>query len=202
MCVIKYIFPLFFPYGVQILYAMPFVPCYMLAFLKLLFLIPQVGSRQSIDICSVFLAHRNSGPGLGMVRCVQQQKQKMKFRVHPDTSLWLKSHRALFAVLVQVSTIIVLLRLYLGFIQLSSLGEVMGDSERGGQGPPWSLHRHKLLLLPSCREAELALKHLGIMHRGRRQNGFSLKSFYCFQFACSKCWREGRPVVVTSRGLA
>lgn len=97
------------------------------------------------------------------------------------------------------SIIIFLIRLFLGFIQLSSLDIWRIQSMENKV--LWSLHRCKLLLLPSCREAELALKHLGMMHRGRRQNGFSLKSFHCFQFACSKRWREGRPLVVTFREL-
>jgi len=103
----------------QILYVMLFVLCYVLEFLKLLFLLPQVGSRQSVDVRLVVLVYLNTGPGLGMVGCVQRQKQKMKL-------LSSQSHTE-FAVLVQVSIVIFLIRLPLGFIQLSSLGEVMGD---------------------------------------------------------------------------
>lgn len=146
----------FFPYGVQILYAMPFVP-YCLEISKTIISAP-LNRVQSEYRCLIFQAHL--------------------FR----------------------SIIVFLIRLSLGFIQLSTFG-YLKDSEHGEQGPLWSPHRHKLLLLPSCREAGLALKHLGVMHRGKRQNGCSLKSFYCFQFSCSKWWREERPMVMTFREL-
>lgn len=79
----------------QILYVAPFIPCYILEILKHIFSFCQGDLRQIIDICFVVLIHQSTELGPIMDRCVQQKKQKMKFWLHPNTSVWQESHRGL-----------------------------------------------------------------------------------------------------------
>lgn len=163
----------FFPCGVQISYVMPFVPCYVLEFLKLLLLLPQVGSRQSTDVCFWLFCHTwTMGQVLARLVCSATKAEN-----------WVSGSSKHLCIAEVTQNPVrsfdsgfcnnFLNKIVFGFHSIMQPGRSHRDSEHGGQGLLWSLHRHNLLLLHSCREAELALKYLGIMHRSRRQNGFS-----------------------------
>lgn len=101
---------------------MPFVPCYVLEFLKLSFLLPHVRSRWSLDICLVVLAHLNTHTQWarswhGLVCSTRAENEDSGLSKHCYVTQVTQS--SVCWALVQVSIIICLISLSLGLIKLS-----------------------------------------------------------------------------------